>query len=135
MTDMSEEDQQLSSDVQNRIAISRQKNPSVGVELLGAPPDVLYLYAYSAGSPFSDAGRTNTYGTNINKVPVVITSLNISYPDDVDYIPTRSHIDPAKSEPFPIKMDIDITLVETHSPREYEMFDLMKYKRGQLSNF
>ena len=105
-----------------------------GMELLGAPPDVLYLYAYSSGDP-RDKVRSGEYGVNINKVPVVITSLNITYPDDVDYIPTRSHKDIQDSEPFPIKMDVDITLVETHSPREYEQFNLMSYKRGVLVNF
>ena len=126
----------LDAGEQNKIAPNRQKSSGTGVELLGAPPDVLYLYAYSSGvSSGAGQDRPNKYGVNINKVPVVVTSLNITYPDDVDYIPTYSNGDPRKSEPFPVKMDVEISLVETHSPREYERFDLMKYKKGVLVNF
>lgn len=122
----------LADQIKNAAAL--QNSSGYGTELLGAPPDVLYLYAYSSGDPRTGV-RSGKYGVNINKIPVVITSLNITYPDDVDYIPTRSHKDPRQSEPFPIKMDVDITLVETHSPHEYETFDLMKFKRGTLINF
>ena len=126
----------LDAGEQNKIALNRQKSSGTGVELLGAPPDVLYLYAYSSGvSSGTGQDRPNKFGVNINKVPVVVTSLNIAYPDDVDYIPTYSNGDPRKSEPFPVKMDVEISLVETHSPREYERFDLMKYKKGVLVNF
>lgn len=126
----------LDANEQNKTALARQKSGGTGVELLGAPPDVLYLYAYSSGvSSGTGQDRPNKFGVNINKVPVVVTSLNITYPDDVDYIPTYSNGDPRKSEPFPVKMDVDISLTETHSPREYERFDLMKYKKGVLVNF
>jgi hypothetical protein len=107
-------------------------------QLLGAPPDVLYLYAYSTG--YNDA-RIITNGVNINRVPVVLTSLDIAYPDDVDYLPTYSNstntaqVYDDTSEPFPIKMDITISLMETHSPREYEQFNLAAYKTGKLTNF
>lgn len=114
----------------------RQEQLQAGTELLGAPPDVLYLYAYSSSRNDGNAsGRPSIYGVNINRIPVVMTSLNITYPDDVDYIPTYSNDDPSISEPFPIRIDVDITLAETHSPREYEKFDLIKYKRGVLVNF
>ena len=114
----------------------RQSQMQTGTELLGAPPDVLYLYAYSTSkNDGNSSGRPTISGVNINRIPVVMTSLNITYPDDVDYIPTNSNGSPDISEPFPIKMDVDITLIETHSPREYEQFDLIKYKRGVLVNF
>ncbi len=129
-------ERQMSGDEQNKLAVARQKSNGTGMELLGAPPDVLYLYAYSSdANSGTGQDRPSYYGVNINKVPVVITSLNIAYPDDVDYIPTYSNGDPRKSEPFPVKMDVEISLVETHSPREYERFDLMKYKKGTLVNF
>jgi hypothetical protein len=117
-------------------AIARGK--SEGIELLGAPPDVLYLYAYSTSD---NNDRSINYGVNINRVPVVLTSLDISYPDDVDYLPTFANtltrIDAYDntSEPFPIKMDVSISLMETHSPREYEQFNLAAYKIGNLTNF
>lgn len=113
--------------------INRAKSAGDGSEMLGAPPDVLYLYAYSSDL---NASRTAKYGVgNLNKIPVVITSLNITWPDDVDYLPTYSNDDPKKSDPFPKRIDVDISLLEQHSPVEFEQFDLMKYKLGKLSNF
>lgn len=130
-------DVKLDNDTIAKSLVNSQNRSGLGFELLGAPPDVLYLYAYSSmsNSGTHESGRPNKYGVNINKVPVVITSLNITYPDDVDYIPTESSGNPRESEPFPVKMDVSITLVETHSPREYERFDLLKFKQGQLVNF
>lgn len=95
-------------------------------ELLGAPPEVLYLYAYSA----AQSGQRSPGLVNINRIPVVLTNLEITYPEDVDYIPSSSN-----GEPFPVKMEVAIALVETHSPREYERFSLADFKRGQLVNF
>ena len=93
-----------------------------GSELLGSPPSVLFLSAYSRGS-----------GTNkmqhLHRIPVAIQQLSIPYPSDVDYIPTLSGI------PMPTIMTIDLTLVETHSPNEYENFSLDNFKKGQLENF
>jgi len=58
-------------------------------EKLGAPPEILFLYAYAKEL---DQNRGNTYShtrlTNIQHVPVVLTQLTIQYPSDVDYIPT-----------------------------------------------
>lgn len=106
---------------------------SEGYDLLGAPPMVLYLYAYSTST---NDGRQQTGGININRVPVVITSLGITYPKDVDYITTD---DPSSStpntEPFPVLMEVTIELVETHSPREYERFNLTDFHLGKLANF
>lgn len=102
-------------------------------ELLGAPPEVLYLYAYSTSNN-DKRGLDANSRVNINRVPVVLSSLNITYPEDVDYLPI--HITPtAKTEPFPVKMDVQITLLEAHSPTEYERFNLAAYKTGNLTNF
>lgn len=97
-----------------------------GKQFLGAPPEVLYLTAYS--DPVLKGGQLDR-STNIFKIPVVITNLSINYPNDVDYIPT---ID---GEPFPIIMSISLALVETHSPREFENFDIFKYRDGKLPGF
>lgn len=107
-----------------------------GVQLRGAPPDVLYLYAYSTAT--NDERSGGPQRVNINRVPVVMTNLSITYPDDVDYIPVynASGGGPTKAaEPFPRKLTVSISLVETHSPREYERFDLLKFKQGKLTNF
>lgn len=118
-------------------AADRVKNE--GVQLRGAPPDVLYLYAYSTSGNDSRAGSAGGITrVNINKVPVVLTSLSIAYPDDVDYLPVY---DAAKggpngyTEPFPKKLTVTVSLVETHSPREYERFDLAAFKLGNLIKF
>jgi hypothetical protein len=97
--------------------------------LKGAPPEVLYLYGYSPSSSY----RKNVNGININRIPVVMTSLSITYPEDVDYIQTK--VGSTNTEPFPVKMDVNISLIETHSPYEYERFDLIKFKKGELVSF
>jgi len=98
--------------------------------MLGAPPDVLYLFAYSS-SMGADADRSGTGGrVNLKKLPVVITSLNITYPEDVDYIPVKD-----TGEPFPVRMEVSIELAETHSPRGYEDFSLSMFKQGLLAQF
>jgi len=96
-------------------------------ELLGAPPEILFLYAYSS-SQDDNRGNLNYY-LNINRIPVVMTELSITYPDDVDYIPTLG------GQPFPTRMEISVNLIETHSPREYEQFSLQMFKLGELKNF
>lgn len=96
-----------------------------GTEKRGEPPAVLLLSAYSLDSAY---GGTEAH--NINRVPVVITNISIPYTSDVDYIPTeRSQV------PMPSIMVIDMTLQETHSPREYENFSLSAFKQGTLPGF
>lgn len=111
----------------------RQLVDDIGLEnsrsYLGAPPPVLLLSAYSRLGVGSSVG-TNSIG-HLKKVPVVIESLNINYPTDVDYIPTEGS-DPT---PMPTIMTVDISLVESHSPSEYEGFNLQKFRRGELEGF
>lgn len=94
--------------------------------MLGAPPDVLYLFAYSAGT-----GKDTRTGdpVNLKKIPVVITNLSFSYPDAVDYITTTT------GEPFPVIMEVTVELLETHSPYQYETFSLADFKVGKLAHF
>lgn len=101
----------------------RAKDPeSEEPELLGAPPEVLYFYAYSSSE------RPDVV-TNINKVPVVLSNLEVTYYDNIDYLPVEG------SEPFPVKLGISISLQETHSPKEFERFSLADYREGRLVNF
>ena len=104
-----------------------------GMELLGAPPDVLLLSAYSPNSDFTTKGqkdaRRRMSATNIHNVPVVVTNLTIPYPSDVDYIPTDD------GQPMPRMMTIDIQLAETHSPQEYNKFSIQDFRNGTLMNF
>lgn len=116
-------------------AQAKQRIRSQGVQLRGAPPDVLYMYAYSTNGNDTRSGAP----VNLNRIPVVMTSLNITYPDDVDYIPvydmTGGNGPTTTTEPFPRKLDVSISLVETHSPYEYQQFDLQSYKLGNLASF
>lgn len=91
-------------------------------EMFGAPPEVLEFTAYSKAA---EEGLTN-----IRQIPVVITSLSIPYSSDVDYIRTAT-----TDQPFPVVMQIDIALLETHSPREFNKFNLIDYKNGKLKGF
>lgn len=95
---------------------------SVGGEVVGAPPRIIFLSAYSsdalAGVP-----------QHIYRVPTVLANLSIPYPGDVDYVNTRAGV------PVPIIMTVDLTLTETHSPSQYEQFSLYAYKNGILPGF
>lgn len=123
-----------------RASAVKDRVQSEGVQLRGAPPDVLYLYAYS-NSQIDVRNNTGSVftPTNINRIPVVVTSLTINYPEDVDYIPVydlaKGAPDAVFTQPWPVKIDVSITLAETHSPREFERFDLNAYKNGNLANF
>lgn len=103
---------------------NREEEEIFGVaspEILGAPPDVIYLSAYSRGSQ----GKAE----HIKNVPVIMQQLSIPYPSDVDYIPSEEGV------PMPLIMTLDMTLAETHSPLEYETFDLAQYRSGTLKGF
>ena len=105
-----------------------------GTELLGAPPEVLYLSVYShAVGKTSTSGKTNvntwSVSQHINRVPVVLQQLTIPYPNDVDYINTSAGV------PMPIIMNLDLQLLETHSPNSYEAFSLNNFKNGTLVGF
>lgn len=98
---------------------------------LGSPPEVLYFTAH-------DNIKTRQ---NIYRIPVVITSLNINYPSDVDYIEAAEFntatdsITKYSGIPVPTVMTIELTLMEVHSPREFSNFSLSKFKQGKLTNF
>lgn len=98
-------------------------NQPYSAELLGAPPDVLKFTA------FSDASKP-TGLANIRNIPVVVTSLEIPYPEDVDYIKTQT-----SQVPFPVIMNISIQLTEVHSPMEYQAFNIVDFKNGNLSKW
>jgi hypothetical protein len=120
--------------------------------LLGAPPDVLYLSAYSGVIPQRATGPTqNSSPTasssrehlgNIYRVPVVIKNFSHVYPADVDYIPTAGGgvnfdvSDQRTGVPFPTIMTVTIALLEVHSPTSFaKNFDLYSYKLGILGEF
>ncbi len=126
---------QRDADAQRRdfLGINERDFGSRGRENRGRPPAVLLLSAYSRDSAAPSRqtpGGRNTETGHINRVPVVIQNISIPYPSDMDYIPTqRTRV------PMPTIMTIDMTLMETHSPREYERFDLLSFKQGKLASF
>ena len=114
---------------------SAERDRTIGRELLGAPPDVLYLSAYSqtVGSDKVGGEKPGTavwqIAQHLNRIPVVIQQLTIPYPNDVDYINT------SKGVPMPIIMNLDLSLIETHSPNAYEAFSLPDFRKGILKGF
>lgn len=114
-------------------AVARAKD--TGAQLKGAPPEVLYLYAYASGEQNATGDGSASQPINLSRIPVVLTSLTITYDSDVDYIPVYTGSDASTAVPFPMRVNVSLMLAETHSPREYEKFDLMAYKKGNLTGF
>ena len=79
---------------------------------LGAPPDVLDFTAY---------------GSTIGKIPVVLTSFDWEWPQDVDWIHTNT------GEPFPVLMTISLSIKEAWSPEEFSGFDISMYRVGDMT--
>lgn len=112
----------ISSKMQDRASTPTNR------DFLGAPPKVLQLSAYSRLG-----AQTGVQGLgHIRRVPVVIQQLSIPYPSDTDYIPTDDAQNPT---PMPTIMTLDMTMVETHSPAEYQKFNLNDFRNGNLSGF
>ena len=97
---------------------------------LGAPPPVLMLTGFREQM--------------IGPVPVVITSLNWNFPQDVDYIPAEGAevFDSANPDvtsstgkliPFPTVMKVSIQLVESFSTDEFNGFSLADFRVGQMN--
>jgi hypothetical protein len=90
---------------------------------LGAPPPVLEFSGFRQQM--------------IGPVPVVITSLNWSFPQDVDYIPAQD-IDYGTGEvgstlvPFPTVMKVSVQVVESFSTDQLNGFDLDMLKNGRM---
>ena len=111
-------------------------DPLYGQQQLGQPPAVLELSAYA--QPVSNGTMANGL---LYKIPVVISSLSITYPTDCDYIPTVqinndltvAHI--PSGIPFPTIMPIEISLTEDHSPSQYSKVSLSDFRRGKMVGF
>lgn len=79
---------------------------------LGAPPPILTLQAYGEQM--------------IGPVKCIMEMYDWRWPNDVDYIKTNTGV------PFPVVLDLTLTLKESWSPAEYSGFDLIKYRNGRL---
>ena len=112
-------------------------DPLYGDPLLGAPPAVLELSAYNKMNGNAESGMASGL---INRVPVVITSIGIDYPNDIDYLPTIAVDDEALKHipsgiPVPAIWTISLTLMECHSPSQYQRFSISDFRRGILDGF
>lgn len=136
--------QQTTSQISNNTSGGQQRLRN----LLGSPPDVLYFYAYSdvasdkTSSVPGVSSSSSAHLGNIYRIPVVIKSFEHTYPADVDYIPTAAggvgfnKNDERTGVPFPVMMNLTISLLEVHSPVALsQTFDLYSYKLGILSEF
>lgn len=79
-------------------------------------PTILYIYGY---------------GQLLKGIQVVMKSINIEYPTDVDYVPVAG--DPKTK--MPIIMPVSMTFQEIRSAEELQQFDLNAYKLGQLEHW
>lgn len=133
-------------------------------DLIGSPPDVLSFWAFAVGpsaNPVLQGGSDNdsptppvgsnpeerVRATHLHNIPTVIHNLQVTYPSDIDYIPTRADtfqfgtgarsftVEVDEGVPMPTIMTTDVQLYETHSPREFNTFDLERYRTGRLNNF
>jgi hypothetical protein len=87
---------------------------------LGAPPPVIDFSGWRG---------------LVGKVPTVITSLQWNWPNAVDWLPTGLVDNETNREiPFPAVMNVTIQLVETFSPGQFNEFDLVAYRYGDMIN-
>lgn len=87
-------------------------------KFLGAPPPILAIYAYGSMS--------------LNGVTCVLQSVDFSWPDDCDYVPSSSVYD---HQPVPVVMQFNMTFKETYSPFQLSNFNLFDYKEGKNVNY
>jgi hypothetical protein len=82
-------------------------------------PEILKLYGYGGAS-----------GGQLRGVPVVITSLNIDFPNNVSYLKTTN----GKAD-VPIVQNISISLKEARSVDDLEKFNIYSFRSGELLNW
>lgn len=83
-------------------------------QYLGAPPPILTLSAYGPNM--------------IGPIKCVLTSYSWDFDSALDYIPTLT------GNPFPVILDISLSLMESWAPSEFSGFNLRAFKAGDLSS-
>lgn len=90
-----------------------------------ANPDTNYKFGIDSGTPH--VLRLYGYGRTWQGIPVVLSSINVEYPSDIDYIPT------AYGTNVPVIQSISFQLTEARTPDDLlKKFDLEKFKLGVL---
>jgi hypothetical protein len=87
-------------------------NQSNVKQYLGAPPPILTLAAYGERM--------------IGPVKCVLENYSWEWPNDCDYLPTDEGI------PFPVIINLSLSLKESWSPAEYSGFNIVEYRIGNL---
>lgn len=107
-------------------------------------PDKNYRYGFDRETP--QVLRLYGYGRTWQGIPVVIQSLNIEYPDDVDYIPAATALDNVVTNGsgqgvtkyeygslVPVIQKVSIQITELRTPSElFKDFELEQFKLGIL---
>lgn len=101
-------------------------------------PDVNYRYGVDApGIP--RVLRLHGYGRTWQGIPVVINSLNVEYPTDIDYIPAAQIVDGESIEYgslVPVVQTVTFQLTEARRLDDLlNKFDLESFKRGTLTGW
>jgi len=88
-------------------------------------PDTNYKYGLDSGTPH--VLRFYGYGRTWQGIPVVLSSLNVDFPTDIDYIPTDYGTN------VPVIQSVSFQLTEARTPDDLLVkFDLEKFKLGVL---
>lgn len=88
-------------------------------DMAGAPPPVCRLYAYGNGM--------------FDKVPVVVSSWKIDYPDSVDYIQVGAGIKDYGNNLVPSMITLNIDLQVQYSRSEQLKFGVDEFLKGNLA--
>ena len=95
---------------------SRTSGSPSGNGIDTSAPTILYMYGY---------------GRLMKGIQIVMKSINVEYPTDVDYVPLAG--DPKTK--MPIIMPVSMTFQEIRSAQQLAQFDLSAYKLGQLERW
>jgi hypothetical protein len=79
---------------------------------LGAPPPILTLSGYG--------------DLTVGPISCILETYSWRWPNDIDYIQTE------EKTPFPVVVDISLSLKESLSPNEFSNFNLIEYRKGNL---
>lgn len=86
---------------------------------LGNPPVICYL---------------NGYGSWLfNNIPVVITSFNLDFPDDVNYVKYTDSSDTTKSTWVPILSTLQVNCKPIYNRSNLRQFNLQSFAAGQMT--
>lgn len=84
---------------------------------LGAPPPIITFSGWRG---------------IVGPVPTVLTSVQWQWPKDCDWLPTGIMDDQKQEIPFPSVMNVTINLVESFSPEQFNGFDLVAFRLGDM---